>query len=136
MTVHTGPVPARTDASTSRRPLLPRSASRVRLLGALLAVRAGAWGVGFIAVGADGVVSMLTALAFQIGLLGLPHVQRVTGAVGTGRIARARAPRRSAPSRCAVFVVEHVLVAGAIVNSSRTTAASSSRSATSAGRFP
>ncbi|MEU2347577.1 hypothetical protein [Modestobacter sp. NPDC049651] len=112
MTLSTSPAPARSDA----RPAPPAAGdtaglrTTVRRGGAVLAAGAAAWAVGTAAVGINpddttGLwVQAATALAFQLGLVALLTVYRRTRALGTGRVARA------------VVVVEHALLAGAMLN--------------------
>lgn len=106
MTIRTSPAPARTDAP-SRATAPTIGTTTVRTLGAVLAAGAAAWAVDLIVEGPNAVGSvpaMLTALAFQIGVLCLLQVQWRTGAIGTGRPARS------------FWLLEHVVLAGAIVN--------------------
>jgi len=111
MTLSTSPVPARTDTTPATAPARhadPRTL--VRRCGAVLATGVAAWAVGSAFTGpnpsdsAGIAVQMWTALAFQIGLVALLAAYRRTRAIGAGRVART------------VMVVEHLLLAGAVLN--------------------
>ena len=112
MTVHTTPIPARSDVTTSYAPATVPGirAGLVRRLGAVLTAGAATWSVSLFIWGPNpgysrDLVSNLTALAFQVGVLALLHVQLRTRATGLGKLARR------------FMYVEHVLLACAMVSS-------------------
>ncbi|MGY1730458.1 hypothetical protein ACI798_02970 [Geodermatophilus sp. SYSU D01045] len=114
MSLSTTPAPARTDAAAPRsaapaaRPVA--SVRSVRRAGIAVATGSAAWAAGILAFGIDPTVGSqalayeMTALLFQLGLVALVTVQLWTGAIGTGRLARA------------ALHLEHVLLSLAILS--------------------
>jgi hypothetical protein len=99
--ISTTPAPARTDTvgrvpGDDAAPAAPApvSARLVRVAGAAVAVGATAWAGGMTAFGNNpapgwrSTVYEVTSLLFQVGLVALVAVQRRTGAIGTGRLAK------------------------------------------------
>jgi hypothetical protein len=114
VTISTRSTTARTDLPVLDSPRIGSalSAGAVRRLGTGLSVGTLAWAASLAVYGPNpdpgntaGVVAVTVgAFAFQIGVYLLLAIQARTGAIGSGRFART------------FIVVEHVLVAGAILN--------------------
>jgi hypothetical protein len=95
MSLHTNPLPARTDVPPVDRTRLPAApSSAVRAGGLAVATGAASWAVGTLVYDLDPVtddfswVYKLSSLLFQLGLVALVGVQLRTRATGTGRLAR------------------------------------------------
>jgi hypothetical protein len=96
MSLSTTPAPARTDvAAPSTIPALPVSTRLARRVGFAVAGGSAAWAAGMLAftntppAGTVGhYVYEVTALLFQLGLVGLVTLQLRTRATGTGKLAR------------------------------------------------
>ena len=95
MSLHTSPLPARTDAPSVDEPRPPPGSRRlVRAGGLAMATGAAAWAVGTLVYDLDPVTDdfhwayKLSSLLFQLGLVALVGVQLQTRATGTGRLAR------------------------------------------------
>ena len=115
MSLSTTPAPARTDTAPAGRGTSPAarppvSLRSVRRAGALLTTGSVAWATGMLIFGFNAppgwqnVVYEMSGLLFQVGLVALVTVQLRTGAIGTGRIARA------------CLHLEHVLLGLAMVS--------------------
>jgi hypothetical protein len=114
MSLSTSPAPARTDsapAGLAAAPARPAVAARsVRRAGVAVAAGSATWAAGILVFGLDpeagwrGTTYNLTSFLFQVGLVALVTVQLRTGAIGTGRLARA------------LLHVEHVLLGLAMLS--------------------
>jgi hypothetical protein len=112
MSLTTTPAPARTDLAPGSGTAPRASARSVRTAGVAVSLGAGSWAAAVAALGTtpaagtwQASVVNTAAFAFQGGLAFLVAAQLRTGAIGTGRLARA------------LLHVEHALLAVAMVSS-------------------
>ncbi|NEK58849.1 hypothetical protein GCU56_13325 [Geodermatophilus sabuli] len=117
MSLSTTPAPARTDRTGAAPAAVPPAGPAVRTVraaGAATALGSAAWASCILVYGLgadpglDAAVYNTSTLLFQVGLVALVGAQQATGAIGTGRLARA------------VLRIEHVLLGLAMLSTLQT----------------